>query len=71
MPIGSVAANWNLEPLQLVPTLVVSLLYLRRTRSLAARGQAVAAWRQWVFWIGIALVVVALNSPVDWLGEHD
>ncbi len=71
MLIGSAAANWNIEPLQLAPTLVVSLLYLRRTRTLAALGHTVAAWRQATFWTGIALVVVALNSPVDWLGEHD
>jgi len=68
---GSLATNWNLEPLQLAPTLVVSLLYLRRTRTLAGRGQPVAAWRQAIFWTGIALVAVALNSPVDWIGEHD
>jgi cytochrome c oxidase assembly factor CtaG len=71
MLLASVAANWNIEPLQLVPTLVVSLLYLRRTRTLAHRGQPVAAWRQAIFWTGIVLVIVALNSPVDWLGEHD
>ena len=71
MLLGSVATHWNLEPLQLVPTLVVSLLYLRRTRTLAGRGQSVAAWRQTVFWTGIGLVIIALNSPVDWIGEHD
>jgi len=71
MLLASVAANWNLEPLQLAPTLVVSLLYLRRTRTLAGRGQPVAAWRRGIFWTGITLVVIALNSPVDWIGEHD
>jgi len=71
VPVGSVATSWNLEPLQLVPTLVVALLYLRRTRTLAARGQPAPAWRQCIFWLGIALVVIALNSPVDSLGEHD
>jgi len=71
MPLASVAGSWNLEPLQLLPTLVVSLLYLRRTRTLAGRGQPVAGWRQSIFWTGIALVVIALNSPVDSLGEHD
>ncbi len=64
-------ANWNLEPLQLVPTLVVSFLYLRRTRTLAHRGMPVPAWRQLLFWLGILLVVLALNSPVDELAETD
>ena len=68
---ASATTTWNLEPLQLVPTLVVSILYLRRTRTLARRGLPVPASRQFLFWLGIGLVVVALNSPVDELGEKD
>ena len=30
-----------------------------------------AGWRQSIFWTGIVLVVIALNSPVDQIGEHD
>jgi putative membrane protein len=71
VPLASLATNWNLEPLQLVPTIVVALLYLRRTRTLARRGQPVAGWRRAIFWTGIGLVAVALNSPVDYLGEHE
>ena len=71
MIIGSAATTWNLEPLQLVPTLVVSILYLRRTRHLARRGMPVPGWRQFLFWLGIALVVIALNSPIDAIGEQE
>jgi putative membrane protein len=70
MPVASIATSWNLEPLQLAPTLVVCFAYLRRTRTLARRGQPVPAWRQFLFWLGIALVVLALNSPIDELGEQ-
>jgi cytochrome c oxidase assembly factor CtaG len=69
--IASAATTWNLEPLQLVPTIVVSVLYLRRTRYLAGRGMPVPGWRQFLFWLGIALVVIALNSPIDAIGEQD
>ena len=69
--IASAATTWNLEPLQLAPTLVVGLLYYRRSRTLARRGTPVPGWRQFLFWLGIALVIVALNSPVDALGEQD
>jgi cytochrome c oxidase assembly factor CtaG len=69
--LASAATTWNLEPLQLAPTLVVSLLYYRRTRTLKRKGTPVAGWRQFIFWLGIGLVVVALNSPVDALGEQD
>jgi cytochrome c oxidase assembly factor CtaG len=69
--LASAATTWNLEPLQIVPTLVVSVLYLRRTRTLARRGLPVPKSRQFFFWLGIALVLIALNSPVDQLGETD
>jgi cytochrome c oxidase assembly factor CtaG len=66
----SLLTPWSFEPLQIVPTAVVAVLYLRRARTLAERGQPVPAWRQVMFWIGIGLVVLALNSPVDALGER-
>src|SRR4051812_10268464 len=66
----SLLSPWTLEPLQIVPTVVVAALYLRRTRTLAAHGRSVPGWKQWMFWIGIALTVVALNSPIDALGEE-
>ena len=65
------ALTWSFEPLQTVPTVVVALLYWSRTRHLAQQGRPLPRWRRGVFWTGIALVVVALNSPVDRLGEHD
>jgi putative membrane protein len=67
----SLLTSWNLEPLQLAPTLVAALLYARRVRTLEARGTPVPAWRRRLFWVGIVLVVLALNSPVDQIGEHD
>jgi len=66
----SLLGPWTFEPLQLIPTIVVAALYLRRTRTLAARGQPVPVWRRVSFWTGIGLVVLALNSPIDSLGEE-
>jgi putative membrane protein len=71
VPVFSVLSEWNLEPLQLAPTLVVAFLYARRARTLARRGLPVPGWRQAMFWTGIGLVIVALNSPVDQIGERD
>ncbi|MGH3003932.1 MAG: cytochrome c oxidase assembly protein [Gaiellaceae bacterium] len=67
----SLLTPWSFEPLQIVPTVLIAVLYLRRTRTLALRGQAVGRWKQTSFWAGIALVVLALNSPIDSLGEHN
>jgi cytochrome c oxidase assembly factor CtaG len=69
--VASVLTSWNVEPLQLAPTLLVSVAYFRRTRTLARRGQPVPGWRQFLFWLGIALLVLSLNSPVDELAETD
>jgi putative membrane protein len=66
----SLLAPWSFEPLQTVPTALAAVLYFRRTRSLARRGQPVSRLRQASFWAGIALVVLALNSPIDSLGEE-
>jgi putative membrane protein len=66
----SLLTPWSFEPLQTVPTVLAALVYVRRTRSLAGRGQPVSRWRQASFWSGIGLVVLALNSPIDSLGER-
>ena len=63
------AHTWSFEPLQIVPTVIVGVLYARRARRSPGAGRPVPAFRQAMFWTGIALVVLALNSPVDQLGE--
>jgi putative membrane protein len=67
----SLVSPWSFEPLQIVPTVVVTVLYVRRCQTLAGQGRPVAAFRKAMFAIGILLVVLALNSPIDYLGEHD
>ena len=62
--------SWTFEPLQLVPVVLVGLVYARRVRTLTARGARPPAWRLWSFGIGLFLLVVALASPVDSLGEE-
>jgi hypothetical protein len=66
----SLLSPWTFDPLQVVPTVIVAVLYFRRTQTLAARGQPVSRWKQASFWTGIALVIFALDSPVDALGEE-
>jgi len=70
VPSPSLLTPWSFEPLQIVPTVVVAYLYVRRTRTLAREGRPVSGWRQASFWTGIGLVVLALNSPIDALGEE-
>lgn len=67
----SLLTSWTFEPLQLIPVVLVGLLYFRRARTLAARGQPVARWRLWSFGIGLALIFLALASPIDTVGEQE
>jgi len=67
----SLLTSWSLEPLQLAPIAVLSLLYARRVRSLGRRGQRVPRVRQGLFLLGIALLILALASPIDAFGEDE
>ena len=67
----SLLTSWSLEPLQLVPTLLVAALYARRVLTLRRRGTPVEPWRPWLFGLGIGLVLLALASPIDAFGEEE
>jgi putative membrane protein len=62
--------NWTLDPLQVVPTLIVAALYTRRVLTLRDRGTPVPWWRIALFATGILILLVAFVSPVDALGER-
>ncbi len=68
---SSLLSSWTFEPYQLVPTALVALLYAKRVRTLRRRGTPVPRRRRLVFWTGIVLVLLALVSPIDHLGEEE
>jgi putative membrane protein len=57
-------AEGAFEPLQLIPVAVIAVLYAGRAHSLARQERPVPSWRQVSFAAGIALVLVALVSPL-------
>ena len=65
-----VDTSWTFDPLQIVPTILLAALYIRRVRTLRARGTHVPAWRIASFATGIALLLVALVSPIHAIGEQ-
>jgi putative membrane protein len=67
---GSWIGQWSLDPLQVLPVLLLALLYARRARTLRRRGRPVRLRQQVAFHAGLATILVALVSPVDWLGEE-
>jgi len=65
-----VNTSWTFDPLQIVPTILLAALYARRVRTLRARGTHVPAWRIASFATGIAVLFVALVSPIHAIGEQ-
>lgn len=66
----SLLASWTLDPLQLAAIALGAFAYWRRARRLAARGAPVSARRRALFWTSVALMLVALVSPIHAFGEE-
>jgi len=62
--------HWTVEPLQVIPVLLLAGLYARRVRTLGERGTGPASWRIWLFALGIVFLLVALVSPIDFYAER-
>jgi putative membrane protein len=62
--------NWTLDPLQLALIALGAFAYWRRARTLAARGAPVPGWRRGLFWTSVALMLLALVSPIHTYGEE-
>ena len=67
----SLLTSWSLEPLQLAPVVILATAYGVRARTLARRGRPVPGWRIALFVLGIALLVVAIASPIATVGEEE
>ena len=67
----SLLTSWTLDPLQLVPIGVIAIAYGTRARTLARRGQPVPGWRIVLFALGIALLLLAVTSPIATVGEEE
>lgn len=68
--LGAEPWTWTLDPLQLLPVALAAWLYGRRVRTLARRGRPVSAPHRLSFYAGLGLLLVALVSPIDSIGEE-
>ncbi len=57
--------------LQLAPIALIAFAYGMRARTLSRRGQSVPRWRIGLFALGIALLVIAVASPIARIGEEE
>jgi putative membrane protein len=68
--LASVATRWSVDPLQLALVCVVGIAYGVRARTLARRRRRPGAGRIVAFAAGLVVLVLALCSPIDALGEE-
>src|SRR6478672_11981139 len=61
--------GWTLDPLGLAACLVAATAYASRARTLGRRGRPVPFPRMAAFATGLLLLVLALVSPLDTIGE--
>jgi putative membrane protein len=61
--------GWTLDPLGLAACLVAATAYASRARTLRRRGRPVPLPRIAAFAVGLVLLVLALVSPLDTIGE--
>ena len=65
----SLLTGWTFDPLAAAPIALAAFLYYRRAHTLARRGTPVTAWRRVLFGLGLALLALALFSPLAAWGE--
>lgn len=67
----SLLTSWTLAPLQLAPIALIAVAYGVRARTLARRGHPVPRWRIALFALGIALLLLAVTSPIAAVAEEE
>lgn len=67
----SLLTSWTLDPLQLGPMALIAVAYAVRARTLAGRQQPVPWWRVALFATGVALLVIAVASPLATVAEEE
>ena len=71
MTATSLLTSWTFEPLQLAPIVLMAVAYGVRARTLAQRGQPVPGWRIALYALGLALLLLAVASPIAEIGETE
>jgi putative membrane protein len=61
---------WNPDPLEICLVAAAAVLYGRRASTLARRGRPAPRWRIAAFAAGLVVVLLALVSPIDTIGEE-
>ena len=66
----SVWARWNFDPELILPVALLTGLYLRGLRVWRDRSRDHPRWRTACYLLGMALLLAAVETPLDALAEH-
>jgi putative membrane protein len=62
--------DWKFDPLEISVLVLAGALYWRRARTLSRRGRAAPPLRLAAFAAGLLTLFIALESPIDTIGEE-
>ncbi len=68
---GLNAYVWTFDPFELIPIAVVAGAYAKRVHTLSSRDRPVAWWRPFLFYSGLLVVLIAVVTPIDHIGEAE
>lgn len=63
-------ANWSFDPQFLVPVAIVAWFYVHGLSRWKTRSREHPWWRTALYFTGLALLVISIESPIDRLAEH-
>ena len=69
---GSLLTDWPFEPVVLLGVELAAVLYLvgGAGRVGVNRSSGTARWRSTAFWLGLATILLALQSPIEILARQ-
>lgn len=67
---GPVWQAWNFDPEFIVPIVLAGLMYANGLRRWQDRTRAHPWWRVAFYYSGLLVLLLAIESPIDRLGEH-
>jgi cytochrome c oxidase assembly factor CtaG len=70
VPGGEIWASWHLDLQVLIPLALVTAFYLRGLARWRMRSREHPRWRTACFLLGMAALVLAIESPLDTLADH-
>ncbi|MDP2326686.1 MAG: cytochrome c oxidase assembly protein [Dehalococcoidia bacterium] len=61
---------WNFDPVVIIPVALAGFFYARGLRRWPERSRQHSRWRTFSYYLGLLVLLLSVESPLDRLGEH-